>query len=140
LGYAADTTITVSDACAASTALACSDNVNELGESEIFLSVQAGTRYLLRVGNGTNNASILLSFNLGFEPSDPCISTCDSIDFNADGLFPDDNDLVDFLVVLAGGECSTGTCNDIDFNNDGLFPDDNDLLAFLRVLAGGSCE
>jgi hypothetical protein len=94
----------------------------------------------------------------GFQMSGPCvwitdaaqfgsvtISTappaagCDSIDFNGDGLFPDDNDLVEFLTVLAGGECSTATCNDIDFNNDGLFPDDNDLVAFLTVLAGGNC-
>jgi hypothetical protein len=66
-------------------------------------------------------------------------SLCDSIDFNGDGLFPDDQDLIDFLSVLAGGACSTGTCNDIDFNNDGLFPDDNDLVAFLTVLAGGNC-
>jgi hypothetical protein len=65
--------------------------------------------------------------------------TCDSIDFNADGLFPDDQDLVDFLSVLAGGPCSTGTCNDIDFNNDGLFPDDTDLVTFLAVLAGQDC-
>jgi hypothetical protein len=64
---------------------------------------------------------------------------CDNIDFNDDGLFPDDQDLIDFLSVLAGGPCSTNTCNDIDFNNDGLFPDDNDLIAFLSVLAGGSC-
>ena len=65
---------------------------------------------------------------------------CDSIDFNGDGLFPDDNDLVDFLSVLAGGACSNEpNCNDIDFNNDGLFPDDNDLVAFLTVLAGGDC-
>jgi hypothetical protein len=65
---------------------------------------------------------------------------CDSIDFNNDGLFPDDADLVDFLSVLAGGPCSTGAaCSDIDFNNDGLFPDDSDLVSFLRVLAGGPC-
>jgi enterochelin esterase-like enzyme len=64
---------------------------------------------------------------------------CDSIDFNGDGLFPDDGDLVEFLHVLSGGECSTATCDDIDFNNDGLFPDDNDLVTFLRVLAGGDC-
>jgi hypothetical protein len=64
---------------------------------------------------------------------------CDSIDFNADSLFPDDADLIDFLSVLAGGPCSTNTCSDIDFNNDGLFPDDNDLIAFLTVLAGGNC-
>jgi hypothetical protein len=66
---------------------------------------------------------------------------CDSIDFNADSLFPDDTDLVDFLSVLAGGPCSNDPlCSDIDFNNDGLFPDDGDLVAFLRVLAGGPCE
>jgi hypothetical protein len=65
--------------------------------------------------------------------------TCDSIDFNQNSLFPEDQDLIDLLSVLAGGPCSTGTCNDIDFNNDGLFPDDNDLIAFLTVLAGGDC-
>jgi hypothetical protein len=54
-------------------------------------------------------------------------------------LFPDDNDLVDFLNVLAGGPCSSPFCNDIDFNNDGLFPDDADLLAYLTMLAGGPC-
>jgi hypothetical protein len=64
---------------------------------------------------------------------------CGSIDFNGDGLFPDDADLVDFLAVLAGGTCSTSSCDSIDFNNDGLFPDDEDLIAFLRVLAGGEC-
>ncbi len=69
------------------------------------------------------------------------LPACDTIDFNADGLFPDDTDLLDFLSVLAGGICSPGnTCNDIDFNNDGLFPDDEDLIAFLRVLAGASCR
>jgi hypothetical protein len=66
------------------------------------------------------------------------LPTCGSIDYNGDGLFPDDSDLVDFLAVLAGGECSTGTCGLIDFNRDGLFPDDSDLLDFLTVLAGGT--
>jgi hypothetical protein len=70
----------------------------------------------------------------------PVAPGCDVIDFNGDGLFPDDNDLIDFLSVLAGGPCSNDpNCNDIDFNNDGLFPDDNDLVAFLAVLAGGGC-
>jgi hypothetical protein len=70
-------------------------------------------------------------------------AACDAIDFNRDGLFPDDADLRDFLDVLAGGTCSTSPtpgCGDIDFNNDGLFPDDSDLLTFLTVLAGGDCE
>jgi hypothetical protein len=96
-------------------------------------------------GGGANVASTLV-WNLppGFSISSvlgyASTPSCDSIDFNADGLFPDDNDLVEFLTVLAGGNCSSGnTCNDIDFNNDGLFPDDNDLIAFLRVLAGGNC-
>jgi hypothetical protein len=65
---------------------------------------------------------------------------CDSVDFNNDGLSPDDADIFDFLSVLAGGPCSNDpNCNDIDFNNDGLFPDDNDLISFLSVLAGGAC-
>jgi hypothetical protein len=67
------------------------------------------------------------------------VPTCDGVDFNNNGLFPEDQDLVDLLVVLAGGACSSATCNDIDFNNDGLFPSDEDLVAYLRVLAGGSC-
>ncbi len=81
-------------------------------------------------GSVTSNPAILTLLD----------SCCDSLDFNADSLFPDDADLLDFLSVLAGGNCSPGnTCSDIDFNNDGLFPDDNDLVSFLSVLAGGSC-
>jgi len=80
----------------------------------------------------------------GSVPQDPPwtmnVGQCNSIDFNRDGLFPDDLDLVDYLNVLAGGPCSTTRCNDLDFNNDGLFPDDNDLIALLRVLAGGGCN
>ncbi|HYF14253.1 MAG TPA: dockerin type I domain-containing protein [Phycisphaerales bacterium] len=64
---------------------------------------------------------------------------CDSIDFNGDGLFPDNQDLEDFFNVFGGGPCSTGTCNDIDFNNDGLFPDNEDLEALIRVFGGGDC-
>jgi hypothetical protein len=70
----------------------------------------------------------------------PPLTRCATIDFNRDTLFPDDQDLIDFLSVLAGGPCSTGpVCGSIDFNQDGLFPDDSDLQAFLRVLAGGEC-
>jgi hypothetical protein len=70
------------------------------------------------------------------------VPPCGSIDFNRDGLFPDDQDLVDLLSVLAGGPCSTQAqtgCDMIDFNRDGLFPDDQDVIAFLAVLAGGAC-
>lgn len=63
---------------------------------------------------------------------------CD-IDFNNDGVFPDDLDVVDFLSVLAGGACSQPNCDTIDFNNDGVFPDDQDVLDFFAVLAGAPC-
>ncbi|HYF14866.1 MAG TPA: hypothetical protein VD971_07330, partial [Phycisphaerales bacterium] len=59
--------------------------------------------------------------------------------FNGDGLFPDNQDLQDFLDVFGGGACSTGTCGDLDFNNDGLFPDNLDLEAFFSVFGGGPC-
>jgi len=65
--------------------------------------------------------------------------TCDSVDFNGDGLFPDNADLEDFLSVFSGGVCSTGTCGDIDFNNDGLSPDNWDVEEFFGVFGGGSC-
>ena len=67
---------------------------------------------------------------------------CDSIDFNGDGLFPDTQDISDFLTVFGGGACPTpapGTCGDIDFNNDGLFPDTEDIGALIRVFGGGGC-
>lgn len=62
---------------------------------------------------------------------------CDSIDFNNNGVFPEDRDLVDFFDVLAGQTC--GPCSDIDFNNNGVYPEDQDVVDFLRVLAGGGC-
>jgi len=64
---------------------------------------------------------------------------CDPVDFNGDGLFPDNQDLVDFLSVFGGGACSTGVCGDIDFNNDQLFPDNEDIAALFRVFGGGTC-
>jgi uncharacterized membrane protein len=65
--------------------------------------------------------------------------SCDSIDFNRDGLFPDVGDVNAFLSVFSGGACPTPSCGDIDFNNDGNFPDNGDIDAFLRVMSGGAC-
>jgi hypothetical protein len=62
---------------------------------------------------------------------------CDDIDFNNNGVFPEDQDVVDFFDVLAGGTCAA--CNDIDFNNNGVFPEDQDVVDFFNVLAGGEC-
>jgi hypothetical protein len=70
--------------------------------------------------------------------------SCDSIDFNADGLFPDTLDIADFLSVYAGGLCdgqsSPPPCNtDIDFNNDTLFPDTCDIDSLLAAFSGSGC-
>ena len=69
----------------------------------------------------------------------PCGSTsiCDPIDFNNNGVFPDSQDLDDYLDAVSGNSC--GSCNDIDFNNDFISPDSADIDAFLRVFGGGSC-
>ncbi len=68
---------------------------------------------------------------------------CDSIDFNNNGVFPEDQDVVDFFDVLAGGQPETCDqtlgCNDLDFNNNGVFPEDQDVVDFFNVLAGGTC-
>ncbi len=68
------------------------------------------------------------------------IPRCDSIDFNRNGVFPEDQDVIDFFSVLSGGACSTGpSCSDGDFNNNGMHPEDADVIDFLDVLAGGRC-
>ncbi len=66
---------------------------------------------------------------------------CDSIDFNGDSLFPDTQDIEDFIAVFSGAECPTGAsqCGDIDFNNDELFPDTADIDSLLSVFSGGAC-
>ncbi|HEX2836810.1 MAG TPA: hypothetical protein VHN77_01650 [Phycisphaerales bacterium] len=61
------------------------------------------------------------------------------IDFNNDGVYPDTQDINDFLAVFSGGPCPTQSCNTIDFNGDGLFPDTSDIDAFLSVFSGGPC-
>lgn len=63
---------------------------------------------------------------------------CDGIDFNNNGVFPEDQDVLDFLSVLAGADCPQ--CNDIDFNNNAVFPEDQDVVDFFTVLAGGTCN
>jgi hypothetical protein len=73
----------------------------------------------------------------------PPVAACDDIDFNNNGVFPEDQDVADFFEVLAGGtpvNCDpVAGCNDIDFNNNGVFPEDQDVADFFEVLAGGVC-
>ncbi len=68
---------------------------------------------------------------------------CDDIDFNNNGVFPEDQDISDFLEVLAGGAPATcdpiAGCGDIDFNNNDVFPEDADIVDFFNVVAGGDC-
>jgi hypothetical protein len=66
---------------------------------------------------------------------------CDFIDFNNNDVFPEEQDVIDFISVFAGAACPQGSvCNDIDFNNNNVFPEDQDVIDFLHVLAGGSCS
>ena len=102
-------------------------------------AVPPGTRQVLiqlimnRVVGPYNHASAdNISFLLRPAP-------CSDIDFNNDGLFPDNADLEDLLRVFGGGQCSTGNCDPIDFNGDGLFPDNQDLEDFFEVFGGGVC-
>jgi hypothetical protein len=68
-----------------------------------------------------------------------CNEGCADVDFNNNGVFPEDADILDFFNILAGGACSTGNCDPVDFNQNDVFPEDSDILDFFAVLAGGSC-
>jgi hypothetical protein len=111
-----------------------------LGVGSYFLAVAR-----FNVAFGTTNFTVTtssteaVSVNLNFATNIPGGPTCDGIDFNGDGVFPDLTDIVDFFFVYGGGDCPTGTCNDTDFNNDGVFPDLADVIKFLDVYGGGVC-
>ncbi|HYF15413.1 MAG TPA: hypothetical protein VD971_10120 [Phycisphaerales bacterium] len=123
-----------------STVIACNDDSTDSCNpgsysllSDLTFDAVAGTSYMIRVG-GFGFAS----YGHGVLTIQPG-SHCNGIDFNNDSLFPDNQDLVDFLNVFGGGPCSTGDCDDIDFNNDGLYPDNLDIEAFFSVFGGGEC-
>jgi hypothetical protein len=79
---------------------------------------------------------------IDFNASDYCNGcvppTNNDIDFNNNGVFPEDQDVIDFFDVIAGGECPV--CDDIDINNNGVFPEDADVVCFFTLLAGGTCD
>ncbi len=64
--------------------------------------------------------------------------TCDSIDLNRNGVYPEDQDVIDFFTALAGGACGDA-CNpcDLDINNNNVYPEDQDVIDFFLLLAGG---
>ncbi|HLP84238.1 MAG TPA: hypothetical protein VK157_07805 [Phycisphaerales bacterium] len=103
-------------------------NSTGIAESEPF--------YVLFDQNATT-AEVLAAQQYMIDTFISPVAGCDSIDFNNNGVFPEDQDVVDFFAVLAGGECAA--CSDIDFNNNGVFPEDQDVIDFFTVLAGGEC-
>ncbi|HYF14522.1 MAG TPA: hypothetical protein VD971_05545 [Phycisphaerales bacterium] len=140
-----DTTLSLREACGRGAAgqLACNDDDASMPcdtgavrrDSRVSLAMASGQRVLARVahhGDSFGNGMFLL--HADFDGPG-----CDSLDFNNDGLYPDNFDLVDFLAVFGGGECPTGVCNDIDFNNDGLYPDNTDIISLFSVFGGGGC-
>jgi hypothetical protein len=90
------------------------------------------------ITDGLNHTGVPIGVN--FTLRGELAPTCDPVDFNRDGLFPDVLDIEDFLSVMQGGACSNDPdCGDIDFNNDGLFPDVLDVQNLLDVFAGSDC-
>jgi hypothetical protein len=112
---------------------------NGTAQADFRLSLPCGSPvFNLPPGFTANSASMGIVNNMWQHAS--CGPSCDSIDFNADGLFPDAADVDDFLSVFSGGPCSNDpACGDVDFNNDGLFPDSTDIDALLSVFSGGPC-
>jgi hypothetical protein len=85
--------------------------------------------------DGTSDAPQDIAFTLtgSVGPS------CDSVDFNRNGVFPENDDILDFFNVLAGGACPYPDPCDLDINNNGVFPENDDILDFFNLLAGGTC-
>jgi hypothetical protein len=107
---------------------------------ELVLFADPTSTKVYTVNKATGAATIVgsLPFGTSGAASVP-VAGCDSIDFNGDSIFPDNQDIVDFVDVFGGGVCPTGACNDIDFNNDGVFPDNQDLIDFIAVFGGAAC-
>jgi hypothetical protein len=106
----------------------------------VLLVVNSATDSTLTINRATGAATVLRaaaggSFGARLGMTGMYETCLVDLDFNNDGLFPDDTDLVVLLATLSGASCAG--CDSIDINRDGLFPDDADLVAFLDALAGG---
>ena len=146
-GSSFDTVVTIfsgtQSQCPTSAAAMLGQNNDSVGQcnpsgssaqSHVSLNMTAGQSVMIRIGGANANAfgAGTLAINL---------QGCDSIDFNRNTVFPEEQDVIDFFNVLAGGPCSAGnTCSDIDFNNNGVFPEEQDIIDFFNVLAGGECS
>ncbi len=92
------------------------------------------------IANARGDAALVISVGSAVIASPAVNFTCGDVDFNNDGVFPTDQDVVDFLDVFAGAPYPTLRCDTIDFNRDGASPQDQDVIDFFNVLAGGSCS
>ncbi len=106
----------------------------------------------LRSGGTTQNVPIspernglfryIVTTISGSVASEPFLVQGLDMDFNNNQVFPEDQDVIDFLHVLAGGVCAGSpfsACDSIDINANGLFPEDADVIAFFNRLSG-ACE
>jgi len=117
-------------------------NNGEDGRPQTFnnrgqLAFAAGIKFSQNGTTETYDAILVTSAN-------PAPATCGDIDFNNNGVFPEDEDVIDFFAVLAGSTPATCDpvlgCDDIDINNNGVFPEDADVTCFFSLLAGGNCD
>jgi hypothetical protein len=138
-GTTLNTVLSLYDACGGSE-FGCNDNAGITGCSNqsIIDNYGLSANALVYIRVGANNTGVTGVGNVTIERIG-----CDDIDFNNNGVFPEDQDVIDFFTVLAGGTPTTcdptAGCNDIDFNNNTVFPEDQDVLDFFNVLAGGTC-
>ena len=99
-------------------------------------------RFHVRPDTPNSNLNLQMALTTGLATGDCSAQGCQDIDFNNNGVFPEDQDVIDFFDVLAGGTPATcdpvAGCNSIDFNNNGVFPEDQDVIDFFDVLAGGT--
>lgn len=106
-----------------------------------FLPVGPNTSYVGRFANNARgDAAIISSQQSAIIVSPAPAFTCGDIDFNNDGVYPTDQDMIDFFNVYTGVPCPTFRCDTIDFNRDGVYPEEQDIIDFLNVIAGGSCS
>jgi aminopeptidase N len=106
--------------------------INASGVTTQAASIALDGEYIstLPSGDGLPGGNAVFAFTVVGAP-------CTDIDFNNNGVFPEDQDVIDFFNVLAGSSCPT--CDTIDFNGNNVFPEDQDVIDFFTVLAGGSC-
>jgi hypothetical protein len=92
---------------------------------------------------GVSTLRVVSNRTQGFVLQTIILGGCDDIDFNRNGIFPEDQDVIDYFNTLAGAPCpyNPGPWDgcDIDFNNNGVFPEDQDVIDFFTTLAGGTC-